>query len=112
MQSSLEFATNNPLKPVSTITPLPPLVESAFESSQIEALHEMFGNTNLISDSNENYTISPLFYKCAAVKVGDYVLGSRTSRFMTCSVVMLEPVDRSDVKLAEIHYFLKCDVNK
>lgn len=107
MQSFLEFT--DPLIPSAKICALPPLTESSFEPHHFNELRRMFRCSNLLS--HEDYTISPLFSKCTAIKVGDYILSSRKSRFVTCSHVMAMQLHRPDVSLAELQYFLKCNLS-
>ena len=54
------------------------------------------------------FDVLSLFERCGAIKVGHFVIGSKSSRFITISVVKVCILDRE--KLAEIQYFTKCTV--
>lgn len=101
MQSSLCYDSLIPFA-------LPPVFESALEPSQLRELYQMFEAAGLID--SDDYDILPLFSQCAVIKIGEYVLSSRKSRFTTCSVIMAQTINKSGILLADIHYFLKCDV--
>ena len=110
MQSSLETHMKVHCESDSSIQPLPPMLESAFEPLLLESLKQTIIQDKLIP--HNRFTVLSLMCKCGALKIGDYVLGSKKSRHSTSSVVMVCPdvVDSSKVNLAEIEFFFRCDV--
>ena len=110
MQSSLETEIGTSRNPTSkALQPLPPVFESAFKSYELDSLRKAILQAKLVP--HDNITVLPLVRKCAAVKVGNYILGSKKSRHATSSVVKACHVDDArKICLAEIQYFFQCDV--
>ena len=94
--------------PADGINPLSPLFETVLEPDDSQLLR------NAVSVAGINagdFTILPLIKKCAAIRINGYTLGSCRSRYSVSSVVMVSPLDQSESVLAEIQYFLWCDVS-
>ena len=108
MQSSLEsnLEACSSLDP--NVHPLPPMFESAFDSCYLDHLKETILRANLLS--RNDFTVLSLVSKCTAIKVGNYVLGSKKSRHNTSSVITVCRIGESNVVLAEVQYFFKCNV--
>lgn len=106
MQSPEDYSDQGLIR----ICPLPPVLESALTPSHLNALQEVLESTSMVSNENEHFSIMPLCSKCMAIKIRDRVLASKRSRFVTCSVVFTKQQHGSDTQLAEIQYFVKCDV--
>ena len=60
------------------------MFESAFDSCYFDHLKETILRANLLS--RNDFTVLSLVSKCTAIKVGNYVLGSKKSRHNTSSV--------------------------
>ena len=86
------------------IKPLPPIFESALEP-QVKLDVNLAVQKVLNCASFEVFT---LYRKCGAIKVGQFVVGSKSSRFNTVSIVKLFTINRE--RLAEVQFFCKCKV--
>ena len=83
------------------------MLECAFEPLLLESLKRTIIQAKLIS--HDRFTVLSLVCKCGALKIGDYVLGSKKSRHSTSCIVMVCPdlADKSKVNLAEIEFFFR-----
>jgi hypothetical protein len=85
------------------------MLECAFDSILLESLKRVIIKSKLIS--HDHFTVLSLVCKCGALKIGDYVIGSKRSRHSTSSIVVCPDVaDKSKVNLAEIEFFFLCDI--
>lgn len=75
MQSSLESNLESWSSLDANVHPLPPVFESAFDSCHLDHLKETILRANLLS--RNDFTVLSLVSKCTAIKVGNYVLGSK-----------------------------------
>ena len=59
---------------------------------------------------HKSFSLCAIYKRCKAINVGNFILGSKSSKFTTSSHVMVERSVDSIPKsqLAEIHYFAKC----
>lgn len=101
-QSSLNDLLQIPLSQL--IKPLPPVHECAFKP------HIKLGALSAVKEIAEvsQFDILTLFEKSHALKVGRFIVGSRSSRFYNGSVVKVQESGKE--KLAEIQFFVKCTV--
>lgn len=88
------------------IVPLPPVHERAFEPHVKSSAHKAVED---VADQHCTYDILTLYEKCGAIKVGQFILGSKSSRFYKGSVVKVQAGGND--KLAEIQYFARCAVS-
>ena len=105
MSDSLEYSLHDFTR-LSNINPLPPVHEVAWLPHQKEALCVVA--TQLLG--YKNCKILTLFQKCKAVSLGEFIIGSKISRYTTSSHVLAKhPQQSHNVHLARIEFFAKVD---
>ena len=107
VQSSLKATLTN-VNHLQTVQPMPPLLESALEPHQKLSLTLVVTSTDLVSETEEIEFLT-IFQKCAALKVGSYILGSVDGRYKSSSLIMANSLQDSNMPvLSRIHYFARC----
>ena len=89
--------------------PHPLLHECAFSSHTLSQIISTLYMLNYFS-SDSTVKVLSLYQKCQAVKVGQFVLGSCSSRHTTASVVVVRTVQTTELKVAQIQYYFKLNV--
>ncbi len=72
------------------------------------SLSAVIKSANLVSE-DEEIEILTIFQRCAAVKVGGYILGSADGRYKSSSIIKTKLLHDDNVSvLSKVHYFAKC----
>lgn len=82
-------------------TPLPPLHEHAFSSYLKSSILSSLSHLKYFP-SDCTIEILSLYQKCKSVKLGRFTLGSESSRHKTASIVLIQTLIESDLKVAQI----------
>lgn len=93
-QSTFESAVLN-----SEVKPLPPVLEISFTPIELSYIKELLGSEVLM-----------LYKKTKAIKLKNYVIGSKNSRSSKASFVLTQNHDEATQTLLEINYFAQCSI--
>ena len=91
-QSTFETAVLN-----SDVQPLPPVLELSFTPLEISYIKELLG-----------FDVFMLYKKTKAIKLNNYIIGGRNSRYSKASFVLTQNCDEATQSLSEVLYFAQC----
>ena len=107
MFATLENALHSP-EAIKLVEALPPAKEfilpSHVKHSLIEDIAYYYSN-----DTCSVCNVLAICIRCKAIKIGSFVLGSEHSKFTTSSRLLVYTTN-GQVKLAQVHYYIRCNV--
>ena len=61
----------------------------------------------------DNFTVLMLYFRCNAIKINNFTLGAKDSRYNKTSILPIKPdLNSTATVLCEVQYFMKCKLAK
>ena len=80
--------------------------EHAFTTSTITTLQHIISSLY----PEDNYTVLMLHFRCNAIKINNFTLGAKDSRYNKTAILLVKP--NTTTVLCEVQYFMKCKLVK